>query len=758
MERWNPDSALAGQSPSIEMSVLRSGAIIIAVTGFLWQVESAVRSVPFENFLSHWFPFASLLIFILSDMLLIWAVINNTRRGLITALRVPMYIMLVFLMLVSTYWDLPHNLVGNALWYSPFSGLALAAFALTVPLHISLSVMVFVPGLIAVINSWLLGHTFWLDMLSDVGFNLINTFPFVIIAGSAQPVARLIDFTYENSRKVNERAERMRVRGEAMSSFNAYVHDYVLAALSAIGKGSKIDFSLDEQTGLFFSPRQTVSGRTFAEAVRAQLMSVSPDISVTLDTSEEGGPVRLPGEVANTFLLAATEVANNAKRHAGAAAEKKCHIRVASGEVSIDFRDDGTGFDPEGIDPHRAGIRLSVKGRMEALRGGDALVNSKPGKGTQVILKWHGNTSPVEEEDVVDSSAHTTSLYDLMGMSIVFSWQFYGAIVGVLFMVLVSNGQLFTAAGQISLALAIGLLGLIMYGRHSQLPLARAIVTGVAIVVLAVVGLYQTIPNNLEWSYFWHFSLISFASALLAIRGRPWVALNSVLGGAIMVELLKFFPFAPSDTTHISISGVDLLVRSVMLVAGILTSIMVRFFMRTVPQSIQDYNRALYAAGAAKEYEISSQSNYEWLQRRVGPIFSAAAVLEEPTPRLQLRARLTEQLLRDVLRSPHLNVGSLHQAVWDARARGVHVRLLDDRNPTQAVSDSTDVRRIPLVDDDSAVAKLMPNFLEAIDNAEEGSVTIRLLPPGRRAFASISDDNGVQRFDEAGERIVMSRD
>ncbi|MDK6844895.1 hypothetical protein QP288_26090, partial [Escherichia coli] len=111
-----------------------------------------------------------------------------------------------------------------------------------------------------------------------------------------------------------------------------------------------------------------------------------------------------------------------------------------------------------------------------ALRGGDALVNSKPGKGTQVILKWHGNTSPVEEEDVVDSSAHTTSLYDLMGMSIVFSWQFYGAIVGVLFMVLVSNGQLFTAAGQISLALAIGLLGLIMYGRHSQLPLNRAFV------------------------------------------------------------------------------------------------------------------------------------------------------------------------------------------------------------------------------------------------------------------------------------------
>lgn len=758
MARWNPDSALAGESPSIEMSVLRAGAVIIAVTGLLWQVESVLRSVPLESFWSHWFPFASLLALLLSDMLLIWAVINNTRRGLIAALRVPMYIMLVFLMLVSTYWNLPHHPVGNALWYSPFSGLALAAFALTVPLHISLSVMVFVPGLIAVLNSWLLGHTFWLDMLADVGFNLVNTFPFVIFAGSAQPVAKLIDYTYANSRNVNERAERMRVRGEAMSNFNAYVHDYVLAALSALGKGAKIDFSLDEQTGLFFSPRQSVSGRTFAESVRAQLASVSPDILVTLDTNEDGGPVRLPGEVANTFLLAVTEVAKNANRHAGAEARKNCRIRVVAGEVFVDFHDDGRGFDPKNIDPHRAGIRLSVKGRMEALRGGKVSIESQPGTGTRVTLGWHGNTSPVDEGKTISSPVNAPSLYDLMGMSIVFSWQFYGAIVGILFVVLISNGQLGTAAGQSSLVLAIALLAAVMYGRYSQLGLNRAIIIGVGIVILAVIGLYQPIPNSLEWSYFWHFSFISFVAALLAIRGRPWIALQSVAGGAIVVELFRFFSFVPADSSHISISGIDLVVRSVMLVAGILTSIMVRFLMRTVPQSIEDYNRALYAAGAAKEYEISSQNNYEWLQRKVGPVFSAAAVLEVPTPRLQLRARLTEQRLRDVLRSPRLNHESLHQAVWDARARGVQVRLLDDRSHQPLGADGPDVRAIPLVDDDAVVAKLMPNFLEAIDSAEGGAVTIRLLPPGRRAFASISDENGVQRFDAAGERIVMSRE
>lgn len=758
MARWNPDSALAGQSPSIEMSVLRSGAIIIAVTGLLWQIESAIRSIPLEAFWNHWFPFASLLVLILSDMFLLWAFINNTRRALISALRMPIYIMLVFLMLVSTYDDLPQNEIGNALWYSPFSGLALAAFALTVPLHISLSVMVFVPGLIAVLNSWLLGHTFWLDMLADVGFNIVNTFPFVIFAGSARPVAKLIDYTYENSRKVNERAERMRVRGEAMSNFTAYVHDYVLAALSAIGKGSKIDFSLDEQTGLFFSPRQTVSGKTFAESVRAQLMSISPDIAVTVDASLKNGPVRLPGEVANTFLLAVTEVANNAQRHAGDDAEKKCLIRVVPGEVFIDFQDTGSGFNPEETDPYRAGIRLSVKGRMDALRGGEASLSSKPGKGTRVTLQWRGNTSPVDEDESVDSSVQTTSIYDLMGMSIVFSWQFYGAIVGILLIVLISNEQLYTTAGQVSLILAALILVVLMYGRYEQLPLKRSIGIGIGIVALAVIGLYQPIPNNMEWSYFWHFSVVSFTAALLAIRGRPWIALQSVITGAIAVEVFKLASWVPQDAGHSAISGLDLILRSVMLVAGILTSIMVGFLMRTVPQSIEDYNRALYAAGAAQEYETSSQSNYEWLQRQVGPVFSAAAMLDKPTKRLQLRARLTEQRLRDVLRSPRLDDESLHQAVWDARARGIQVRLLDDRRHTPFGSDGPDVRTIPLVDDDAAVAKLMPRFLESIDNAEEGAVTIRLLPPGRRAFASISDDNGVQRFDDSGERIVMSRE
>lgn len=753
MARWNPELALAGEASSIEMSVLRASAVIIAVTGFLWQIESALRSIPAHAFWSHWFPFTSLIVLILSDMLLIWSVINGSKRMIITALRVPIYIMLGFLMLVSTHADLPKTDIGNALWYSPFSGLALAAFAPTVPLHISLSLMVLVPGVVAVLNSWLLGHTFWLDMLADVGFNLVNTFAFVVFAGSARPVAKMIDYTYQNSQKVNERTERMRVRGEATSNFNAYVHDYVLAALSAIGKGAKIDFSLDEQTGLFFSPRQIVSAEAFIEAVSAQVRNILPEASISVERDVKAGPVRLPGEVANTFLLALTEVANNSLRHAGRRAQKKCLIRVRPGEVYIVFRDTGKGFEPAKVDPHRAGIRLSIKGRMDALRGGEAMVYSKPNKGTRVTLQWHGNTSPVDEDKSVESTAASASLYDMMGMSIVFSWQYFGAIVGVLFIVLISNDQLFALPGQISLALAVIILAAIMFGRREKLPARRSVLIGIMISVLAVVGVFQPISDMLDWSFFWHFSLISFAAALLAIRGRPWVALQSVVCGAVGVELFKLWSLLPQDHAHSSVSGLDLIVRSVILVSGILASIMVRFLLRTVPQSIEDYNRALYEASAAREYEVSSQNSYEWLQRQVGPVFAAASALDTPTPRLQLRARLTEQRLRDVLRSPRLNLDALHQAVWDARARGVRVRLLDDRSHTPAGYDGPDVRSIPLVDENAAVTKLLPVFLETLDRANKGSVTIRLLPPGRRAFASVSADSGVQRFDDNGEKI-----
>jgi nitrate/nitrite-specific signal transduction histidine kinase len=56
--------------------------------------------------------------------------------------------------------------------------------------------------------------------------------------------------------------------------------------------------------------------------------------------------------------------------------------------VRVGILDDGPGFDTENIPARRLGIQISIAGRLEQLEGGSAVVRSRPGVGTTVILEW----------------------------------------------------------------------------------------------------------------------------------------------------------------------------------------------------------------------------------------------------------------------------------------------------------------------------------------------------------------------------------
>lgn len=738
---------ISGKVPSIELEILRAGVLIVAITGFLWQLESINRSIPFSEFSRHWFPGASVSALFVSDIILLISFFVKSRSFMRFALRVPFALMIIFLALSSTYDDLALNSQGNALWFAPFAGLAAAALAFTVPLRVSLPAVAVSPGLVAIFNSMLLDHTYWLDMLADVGFNIINTFPYVVFAGASRGVAKLVDETVAETRKIEQQAARSRIRAEEMSRFTAFVHDYVLAALSAIANGMKVNFSVRDNSDTFYYDGESVSASRFSTDVKNRLFKLAPDCVVSEELKSGANGIAIPGEVANTIMLAVSEVARNSVNHAGKDVIRTCRIQTSSGKIWITFADNGVGFSPEAVDPNSAGIRLSIVGRMESLQGGKSEVRSAPGKGTTVNLEWTGNTRPKLESATELAQRPNPTLYELMGMGIVFSWQFFMTSLVVIALVVLSTGQIFTGGGRLTFALAAAVLFLLTVGKYDRLPLRRSIVIMVLISVLPIVGLSQEIPVTSVWAYFWHLSVTSYLAALFAIRGRPWFALIAIFAGTVGLDFLAIMKVIPNN----HIVGFDLLSRSVMVAAGVLSSVLMHSLIKRVPDSIDKYNKAMLDAGTAREYEHSRKTNYQWLESQVGPVFDSARALPTPTVRLQHRARLTEQRLRDVLRSPRLNKEPLHEAVWDARERGITVRLLDDRNHNQA--DDRDVRRYELVDEAKLIDKLLPDFLTAIDNAQSGTVTIRLLPPGRRAFASISDENGVQRFNIHGERI-----
>jgi signal transduction histidine kinase len=74
----------------------------------------------------------------------------------------------------------------------------------------------------------------------------------------------------------------------------------------------------------------------------------------------------------------------NAAKHSGAG-QVSVYVEVEPDAVTAYVRDDGAGFDVDGVALDRRGIAESIIGRMER-SGGSASVQSEPGEGTEVHL------------------------------------------------------------------------------------------------------------------------------------------------------------------------------------------------------------------------------------------------------------------------------------------------------------------------------------------------------------------------------------
>jgi signal transduction histidine kinase len=117
-------------------------------------------------------------------------------------------------------------------------------------------------------------------------------------------------------------------------------------------------------------------------------------IAVRCETDEED--VRLAPEIETALFRAVQETITNIVKHSHA---ETVLIQCATTPqaVTIEIEDDGRGFDPAGISDTAAtgrGLGLAgIRERMEIL-GGDALIDSAPGRGTRMVL-----TAPREEKN-----------------------------------------------------------------------------------------------------------------------------------------------------------------------------------------------------------------------------------------------------------------------------------------------------------------------------------------------------------------------
>lgn len=99
-------------------------------------------------------------------------------------------------------------------------------------------------------------------------------------------------------------------------------------------------------------------------------------------------PDTLPSEVMHAFRHATGEALANVARHAGSSRVRLTALtdRQPTPTVTVAVVDQGKGFDPD-TTPLGYGIKHSITARMHEV-GGTASVDSHPGQGTRVDLRW----------------------------------------------------------------------------------------------------------------------------------------------------------------------------------------------------------------------------------------------------------------------------------------------------------------------------------------------------------------------------------
>jgi signal transduction histidine kinase len=187
------------------------------------------------------------------------------------------------------------------------------------------------------------------------------------------------------------RAERReRIRSQERAEVAAHVHDSVLQTLALIRKAAGDPREVQrlartqerELRSWLYAPAAT-SEVAFAGALEQAAAEVEEAHGVAVDVVVVGDRPTSPSLLA---LVAATrEALANAARHAGVGTVQ-VYAEVTGDRVEVFVRDRGRGLDPASVPADRYGLAQSVVGRMER-HGGNAVVRSRPGEGTEIRLE-----------------------------------------------------------------------------------------------------------------------------------------------------------------------------------------------------------------------------------------------------------------------------------------------------------------------------------------------------------------------------------
>ncbi|MFI6075904.1 PspC domain-containing protein [Actinoplanes sp. NPDC051343] len=180
-----------------------------------------------------------------------------------------------------------------------------------------------------------------------------------------------------------------RIREQERAEVAAMIHDQVLHTLALIQRNSADikevqRLARGQERSLrnwLYKPTASPTER-FAAALEQAAAEVEDTYAISVETVVVGDTPCDEGVAA--LVAAAREALVNAARHAKVQTVS-LYAEVEADELSVFVRDRGAGFDINGVEESRHGVRGSIIGRMKR-HGGRAEIRSTPGEGTEVRL------------------------------------------------------------------------------------------------------------------------------------------------------------------------------------------------------------------------------------------------------------------------------------------------------------------------------------------------------------------------------------
>jgi NarL family two-component system sensor histidine kinase YdfH len=150
--------------------------------------------------------------------------------------------------------------------------------------------------------------------------------------------------------------------------------------------------AMGKARGTLSEARQAISNlrqpaeRDLVESIRQEAERFTRASGIDCETRIDPS-VDVPEAVSETILRAVSEGLTNVARHAHASHASLSLTTSDNGEDLVaEIRDDGIGFDPDGVQAGQYGL-VGIRERVR-LAGGSCEVRSEPGKGTGIVIRF----------------------------------------------------------------------------------------------------------------------------------------------------------------------------------------------------------------------------------------------------------------------------------------------------------------------------------------------------------------------------------